>query len=90
MRITLHRPHQIGGCITIIETDGVKVVIDLGSNLPGTNKEELTKAHVEQITSGANAIFFTHYHGDHTGLIHLAPEGIPQLIGKGGQTYANL
>ena len=47
MRITLHRPHQIGGCITVIETDGVKVIIDLGSNLPGSNKEELTKAQVE-------------------------------------------
>ena len=85
MRITLHRPHQIGGCITIIETDGVKVVIDLGSNLPGTNKEELTKAQVEQITSGADSIFFTHYHGDHTGLIHFVPEGIPMLIGKGAK-----
>ena len=85
MRITLHRPHQIGGCITVIETDGVKVIIDLGSNLPGSNKEELTKAQVEEITAGADAIFFTHYHGDHTGLIHLVPEGIPMLIGKGAK-----
>ena len=60
MKITLHRPHQIGGCITVIETDGVKVIIDLGSNLPGSNKEELTKAQVEEITAGADAIFFTH------------------------------
>ena len=85
MKITLHRPNQIGGCITVIDTDGVKVIIDLGSNLPGTNKEELTKAQVEEITAGADAIFFTHYHGDHTGLIHLVPEGIPQLIGKGAK-----
>ena len=85
MRITLHRPHQIGGCITVIEADGVKIIIDLGSNLPGTNKEELTKAQVAEITAGADAIFFTHYHGDHTGLIHMVPEGIPQLIGKGAK-----
>lgn len=85
MRITLHRPHQIGGCITVIETDGVKVIIDLGSNLPGTNKEEFTRAKVEEITAGADAIFFTHYHGDHTGLIHLVPEGVPMLIGKGAK-----
>lgn len=85
MRISLHRPHQIGGCITVIETEGVKVIIDLGSNLPGTNKEELTKAQVEEITAGADAIFFTHYHGDHTGLIHLIPETIPQLIGVGAK-----
>ena len=85
MKIVIHRGNQIGGCITVIETDGVKVIIDLGSNLPGTNKEELTKAQVEEITAGADAIFFTHYHGDHTGLIHLVPEGIPQLIGKGAK-----
>lgn len=85
MRITLHRPHQIGGCITVIETDGAKIIIDLGSNLPGTNKDELTKAQVAEITTGADAIFFTHYHGDHTGLIHLVPEDIPQLIGKGAK-----
>jgi ribonuclease J len=85
MRISLHRPHQIGGCISVIEAGGVKVIIDLGSNLPGTDKEELTKAQVEEITAGADAIFFTHYHGDHTGLIHLVPEGIPQLIGNGAK-----
>lgn len=85
MKITLHRPHQIGGCITVIETDEVKVIIDLGSNLPGTNKKELTKAQVEDITAGADAIYFTHYHGDHTGLIHLVTEGIPQLIGPGAK-----
>ena len=85
MIITLHRPHQIGGCITVIETDEAKIIIDLGSNLPGTNKDELTKAQVADITDGSDAIFFTHYHGDHTGLIHLVPEGIPQLIGKGAK-----
>lgn len=85
MRITLYRPHQIGGCITVIETDGVKVIIDLGSNLPGTSKEEFTRTKVEEITAGVDSIFFTHYHGDHTGLIHLVPEGIPILIGKGAK-----
>jgi len=85
MKITLHRPHQIGGCITVIETEGVKLIIDLGSNLPGANKKELTKAQVEEITAGTDAIFFTHYHGDHTGLIHLVPETTPQLIGKGAK-----
>lgn len=85
MKITLHRPHQIGGCITVIETDGAKIIIDLGSNLPGTNKYELTKQQVAEITADADAIFFTHYHGDHTGLIHMVPEDIPQLIGKGAK-----
>ena len=36
MNITIHRgANQIGGCITEISTEGCKVLIDLGSNLPG-------------------------------------------------------
>ena len=85
MRITLHRPHQIGGCITVIESAGTKIIIDFGSNLPGTKKNELGQRQINSITKDADAIFFTHYHGDHTGLIHLVPEGLPQFIGKGAK-----
>ena len=71
MKITIHRGNQIGGCITTIEHDGCKIIIDLGSNLPGSKEKELTKEDIDSITSGANAILYTHYHGDHTGLHHL-------------------
>lgn len=36
MKITIHRVNKIGGYITIIEHDGCKIIIDLGSNLPGS------------------------------------------------------
>lgn len=85
MRITLHRPHQIGGCITVIESAGTKIIIDFGSNLPGTKKNELGQRQINSITKDADAIFFTHYHGDHTGLIHKIPDSIPMYMGIGAK-----
>lgn len=85
MKITILRGNQIGGCITTIEHDGCKIIIDLGSNLPGSKEKELTKEDVDSITSGANAILYTHYHGDHTGLHHLIDPNIPQFIGAGAK-----
>ena len=53
MNITIHRgANQIGGCITEISTEDCKVLIDLGSNLPGTGKVELTAEQVAGITEG--------------------------------------
>lgn len=85
MKITILRGNQIGGCITTIEHDGCKIIIDLGSNLPGSKEKELTKEDIDLITSGANAILYTHYHGDHTGLHHLINPNIPQFIGAGAK-----
>ena len=59
--------------------------IDFGSNLPGIGKSEFSKEHVEALTSGADAVFYTHYHGDHVGLHHLVPKDVPQYIGGGAK-----
>src|SRR5574344_1872412 len=86
MNITIHRgAHQIGGCITEISTEGCKILIDLGSNLPGCKNEELTATQVEEITRGADAIFYTHNHCDHVGLLHLVLQDIPQYMGAGAR-----
>jgi ribonuclease J len=37
---------------------------------------------VEELMSSVNAVFFTHYHGDHIGLSHHIPDSIPLYIGK--------
>lgn len=83
--ITIHRANQIGGCITVIEHDGCKVIIDLGGNLPESGQQELSKTDINRLTAGVNAIFYTHYHGDHVGLHHLVDKEIPQFIGKGAK-----
>ena len=86
MEITIHRgANQIGGCITEISTDGCRMFIDFGSNLPGVGKSEFSKEQVEALTSGADAVFYTHYHGDHVGLHHLVPKDVPQYIGGGAK-----
>jgi ribonuclease J len=87
MRITIHRGiDQIGGCITEIATDRTRIMIDLGQNLPDGEGVVCdgfaTKEAVEKLTQGVDAIFYTHYHGDHIGLFHLVPDGVPQYIGK--------
>lgn len=60
-------------------------MIDFGANLPGSNKEEYNKKEIEEITNNADAIIYTHFHGDHIGLHHLIPSEIKQYIGKGAK-----
>ena len=38
--ITIYRgSHQIGGCATEIRSEGYRILIDFGANLPGSGKE---------------------------------------------------
>ena len=87
MRIILHRPHQIGGCITELESNaGTRIFIDLGHLLPDGDKPSddklATKDAIDKLTAGATAILYTHNHGDHVELYNLVDESIPQYIGN--------
>jgi len=87
MKITIHRGiDQIGGCITEIATDKARIFVDLGQNLPdgeGIVQDDLANLDsIETLTKDIDAIFYTHYHGDHLGLFHLVPDTIKQYIGK--------
>lgn len=87
MRITIHRGiDQIGGCITEISTKNARILIDLGQNLPDAEGAVIdhfaNPDTIELITKDINAIFYTHYHGDHLGLFHLVPDSISQYIGE--------
>lgn len=87
MKITIHRGiDQIGGCITEISTDKAHILIDLGQNLPDgegiVNDDLANREAIEKITHGIDAIFYTHYHGDHLGLFHYVPDNVQQYIGK--------
>ncbi|MEZ7885400.1 MAG: MBL fold metallo-hydrolase [Bacteroidales bacterium] len=86
MKITIHRGiDQIGGCITEIATNNARILIDLGQNLPdgkGFVNDIFSNFNaIEKITKDIDAIFYTHYHGDHLGLFHLVPDSISQYIG---------
>ena len=68
MKITVYRPNQIGGCITEIESKtGTRIIIDIGSNLPGNQDGE--KVDVKALTDPERCagVFVSHYHGDHIG-----------------------
>ena len=87
MKITLHRPHQIGGCITEIESNaGTRIFIDLGHLLPDGDKPSddklATNDAIDKLTAGAAAILYTHNHGDHVELFNQVDESIPQYIGN--------
>ena len=91
MEIKIHRGlEQIGGCITEISTATSRVFIDLGQNLPG-NGEELTpeqdKLMVENLFNSNKkdneAVFYTHGHEDHIGLLEYVPMDVPQFMSTG-------
>jgi len=102
MEIIIHRgTHQIGGCITEISTDEARIVIDMGSSLPGSAEEikpgdkddsfsldgvinPLHTGNGESCAAGArpcDAVFVTHYHGDHIGLVDRLLPDIPLYLG---------
>lgn len=87
MKIIIYRgTHQIGGCITEIQSSkGTRIAIDIGENLPTINKKENTKINVEGLNTGKSsfdAVFITHYHGDHIGLYNKIYPKIPVYIGE--------
>ena len=85
-QLTIYRgTHQIGGCCTEISVDGKRILIDFGANLPDTDKpsplpdRKLTAQVFDR--RPAEAVLFTHYHGDHYGLFKSIPKNVPLYIG---------
>ena len=91
MKINVHRGlEQIGGCITEISTETSRVFVDFGQNLPGNGEPttpEEDEAMVTQIFAQNKkqheAVFYTHGHGDHVGLLEYIPEDVPQYMSEG-------
>ncbi len=87
MQIIVHRgTHQIGGCVTEIKSEkGTRIAIDIGENLPSSDDEINLDLSIEGLTYGTpnfNAIFITHYHGDHVGLYNKVLPQIPIYMGE--------
>ena len=88
MKLTIHRGiNQIGGCITEIQSSsGMKILIDLGHNLPdgdGLAEDEYdVPENLDRLLDGVSAVFYTHYHSDHIAFeAAVAKEGINQYLG---------
>jgi hypothetical protein len=78
MEIKIYNQNQIGGCFTFIKTSKAAILIDYGMALPGTTKAQ---EEFDFENEKVDAVFITHYHGDHVGRILEIPKGIPVYMG---------
>jgi len=73
--------NQIGGCITEVTSNkNTKIIIDFGEDL---DSEYTKNPNIEGLTIGEkkyDAVFITHSHGDHIGLINYVLEDIPVYV----------
>lgn len=103
MNLTIHRgAHQIGGNCVEIATAATRIVLDIGLPLDrlGAVAEKHNDAdeHISAIfrkSPPVSAVFLSHAHVDHTGLLRLVPSPIPvycsegtSMMMKAGSTYA--
>ena len=82
VHITIHRgTEQIGGSVTEISMGKTNILVDFGSSLLGSqgavSDDELVKRVFHRGNHHIDAVFFTHYHGDHVGLMEKIPKNIP-------------
>lgn len=81
--------NRIGGGITEIISQGSRIILDFGSDLPnGDNAPQEPMPRIEGVTYGkpdCDGIFITHYHGDHNGLLQYVLPEIPVYMGKGAK-----
>ena len=73
--------NQIGGNIIEISTEKTKILLDAGLELDGEN----TLPDIQELFdfAGYDAVFVSHYHADHLGLVYHAHKGIPVYMGEG-------
>lgn len=91
MQINIHRgTNQIGGCITEIITDTTRIFIDMGDNLPGIGtpmsaeeKHNYVATLFAENQRKHQAVFYTHGHTDHVGLLKYVPNEVAQYMSEG-------
>ena len=76
VNIKIHRgTSQIGGTITEIYTENTHIFIDFGSELTVNPEESTDNKMIEMIKNAkCDAVLFSHYHGDHVGLLEHIPQ----------------
>ena len=83
MKINIIRgKNQIGGNIIEISTENTKILLDAGLELDNDKQDELPDIPALFEYAGYDAIFVSHYHGDHLGLVYKAHRDIPVYIGE--------
>ncbi len=84
MKINIIRGrNQIGGNIIEISTEKTRILLDAGLELDNDKQDELPDIPELFEYAGYDAIFVSHYHGDHLGLVYKAHKDIPVYMGEG-------
>ena len=99
MIITIHRgTHQIGGSCIELSAGNTRIILDAGQVLPPANGEkslqlpELPKVNglYQEEQPTVDAVLFSHYHGDHVGLIEYIHPDIPIFMGEATAKVMNM
>lgn len=82
MNIVIHRgQNQIGGNIIEVSTEKTRILLDVGLEL---DQEEVTLPMIDGLFDNPafDAVFISHYHGDHLGLAYYIDNRIPLYMGE--------
>ena len=95
MKLKIHRGlGQIGGNIIEIATDTTKIILDCGRNLPPLDDPKADdNIEISGLTNGESiydAVFITHYHADHCGLIGRVNADIPIYMSSETKTVLDI
>lgn len=99
MRIMIHRgARQIGGTCIELAAGTTRLILDLGQNLQPVNGEKQVPFQELPKVSGlykgepceVTAVLFSHYHGDHVGLIEYIHPDIPIYMGEATAKVMNM
>ena len=83
MIVNIHRgQNQIGGNIIEISTEKTKIILDVGLELDDEKNKELPNLPGLFAYKGYDAVFISHYHGDHLGLAYKIHKEIPLYMGE--------
>lgn len=85
MNLTIHRgTNQIGGSCVEIATANTRLLIDIGLPLDSVvKKPEDLKQYLPKIEGHIDAVFISHYHLDHHGLLAEIDQSIPVYVSRG-------
>ena len=87
MYLIIHRgTGQIGGNIIEVDTERTRLIFDAGANLPPLDDPKaIDPVEIDGLTCGEpafDAVFISHHHNDHSGLIRRILPSVPVWAGR--------